>query len=61
MRATITIYKNENSDPIVLEKEHADLDILRRWQLGIANKKNDGAMIIGSIDNFESFIYGKKE
>ena len=61
MKATIKIYKDRDSNPIVLEKEHSDLNVLRHWQDIIVAKKSDSTMIVGNIDVFESFIAGRKE
>ena len=63
MLATIEIYKDGcvDSTPIILTKEHDDLQVLRNWQQSIANNKSDNAMVIGYIDDFEAFVHGPKD
>jgi len=61
VKARIEIYKANDSEPIILEKSHEDLQVLRRWLSSIMEKKNKNTMIVGSIDNFESFICGRSE
>jgi len=62
MKAIIEIYKDGcmDSNPILLQKEHNDLSVLRHWQSTILSKQGDNALIIGSIDKFEAFVRGSK-
>ena len=62
MKATIDIHRFDYPDPnaIHLEKTHSDLSVLRHWQDAILSKQSDDVLIIGSIDNSESFVIGRK-
>lgn len=63
MIATIEIHRTVYPDPkpIILNKEHSDLSVLRNWQDSILEKQNDKVFLLGYIDNFEFFIRGRKE